>query len=301
MEEPYEHLPQSQIYLYDHYGTNGKYGAVQTSRVILQMKALKDDPEDDDECYKIKLKSIRCNNKYRGLSMYNPSTKHLAMSNCLKNQNEFKKLSSVWDRISRMLSIQNYSGGMVKEFMELSKDLLRLNNQKICLLSGSKKLNHRVRFEFYCHSALKHSNNSDLSTFFEENSIPELDLNHLLVSVDRSDFAEYQLNQITLVTEPIKNMITHCYELDDDGLKNFFTKSLEPEHFATMAFCLERSVEMMNLIGFSGRITSSLNKKMRESPLEDCLPWTRFPKKCFKEYKKSALTFVPDLSLFIAR
>ena len=148
-EEPYENLPKSQIYLYDRYGTNAKYGAVQTSRVLTQMKEWKENSLDDEETYKVNLKHIHCKNKFRGMSIYNPSTKHLGMSDCVKNQNEFKQLPTHWDTISKMTSIQIFPLAVVDDFVRLVTELLQINKAKCCMLSCGHNLNHRVRFEFY--------------------------------------------------------------------------------------------------------------------------------------------------------
>ena len=272
LEEPYEKLPKSQIHVYDHYGTNGKYGAVQTSRVLLQMEKWKEDDNDDNEDFKIKLCHLNCNNKFRGLSIYNPSSKHLGMSNCMKNQNEFKQLPTYWDTISNMTSIHKFPKDVVNDFLSLLRELLHLNEKKICLLSCVDKLNHRVRFEFYSHSTLL----GDESNWMNQIKMPPLKLNDLLVSVNRDEFAEFQSKELCLVTQPIKLFLKACCEIEEFELKNFFF-SMKPDQFSTLSFCVERSVEMMNLIGFSGRISSKMKKYLLEHPEADCIPWTNIP------------------------
>ena len=292
-EEPYEFLPKSQIYVYDHYGANGKYGAVQTSRVFLQLKEWREDSSDSDEPFKLKLMHTHCKNKFRGLSVYDPSAKHLGMSNCLKNQNEFKKLPAHWDTISKLTSIQNFDGSLVKDFIRLLRELVQMNKTKRCSLSGLENLNHRIRFEFCSHS----TSLEDDDLCARETLIPDLQLNELLVCVDKKDFVDYQKNQLVFVTHPIECLLKKCHNLNVDELRDFFFK-LAPQHLCTLAFCLERSVEMLNSIGFSGRMSSCMKKLVIANPDEVCIPWTNIPAACFDQKRNGNLS---DFSMFVER
>ena len=292
-EEPYEFLPKSQIYVYDHYGTNGKYGAVQTSRVLLQLNEWREDILNDEEPFKLKLDHIHCKNRFRGLSVYNPSTKHLGMSNCLKNQNEFKKLPTYWDTISKLTSIQKFDYSLVKDFIRLLRELLQINKTKRCLLSGLENLNHRIRFEFYSNSTLL----GDDDLCVRDTLLPDLQLNELLVYVEKDYFVDYQKKQFVFVNHPIECLLNKCYILNVDELRDFYLK-LTPQHLSTLAFCLERSVEMLNLIGFSGRISSYMKKLMSANPDEICIPWTNIPVACFDQKRNSNLS---DFAMFVER
>jgi len=233
--------------------------------------------EDLEESLKVKLCHVNCKNKFRGMSMCNPSSKHLGMSNCMKNLDEFKKLPSHWDTISKMTSIHKFPNDVVNDFLRLATEALQVNKVKSSMLSSADKLNHRVRFEFYSHSTLE-----DETKTIEDTSIPALNLNELLVSVQREAFVAFQLKEITLVTDPLESFLQTCCEKSFEELRTFFCQ-LHPSQLSTLSFCLERTVEMMNLIGFSGRMSSHMRKFVFENGGERCIPWTNIPVAFFNE------------------
>lgn len=257
------------------------------------MKTWKEDENNEDEPFKIKLDNLLCNNRFRGMSIYNPSSKHLGMSNCMRNQNEFKKLPTHWDTISKMTSIHKFPTDVVKDFLRLLKEMLQVNKMKSTLLSCVDQLNHRVRFEFYSCSTLL----EDTSTRMEHTRLPNIDLNNLLVSVNRNSFFEYQNRELTLVTDPIAMFVKTCYEKELDELKKFFF-SLTPDQFTTLSFCIERSVEMMNLIGFTGRISTKMKQHMLANPSSTCIPGTNLPSPFFKTLVSNSRS---NYALFVKR
>ena len=94
----YESMPKHKVNIYDHHQSDGCYGAIQSSRVLLQLKC-------DEEDKTLSLNEINSGKKYCGLCVCNPTTKNLNMVNVYKNYHSLKGIPVKMDRIFRSLDL----------------------------------------------------------------------------------------------------------------------------------------------------------------------------------------------------
>ena len=139
------------------------------------------------------------------------------------------------------------------KFKSYLLELLGFMEQQMTLMSDSGK--YRVRFEFFCKT----------KDFDGDVRLPKLELPDLIWVCDHEMIEKHMMSEINAIGKPLRDLYDHIHHCEIGkilGIKMWdaLGDKLGPNRMTTAIYCLEKAVQLMNIINNSqyGRITTKI-------------------------------------------